>query len=214
MHECRGSSGRIRAAIRALRPASWQDTLVIFASDNGPEWPAEDGAGSAGTLRGMKRSLLEGGIRTPALVEWPARIGANAVSAALTWIVDIPATIVDVLGATPPVALDGQSWLPLIDVSTRAGFERTSGLFVCSSVNALASSLKNFCPDVGYISESGVWSTSPLQFNVSADARQEGRGHFPLAIPRHQDAVAVGQDQEPVRPLRRRERVCRQRRQA
>jgi len=107
----------------------------------------------------MKRSLLEGGIRTPALIEWPARIGANAVSAALTSILDIPATVVDLLGATPPVTLDGQSWLPLIDASTRAGFKRTAGLFVCSSVDALVASLKYFCPDVGYITESGVWST-------------------------------------------------------
>ena len=141
-----------------MRPTSWQNTLVVFTSDNGPEWPFEDGAGSAGKLRGMKRSLLEGGIRTPALVEWPARIGANAASAALTSILDLPATIMDIWGATPPVKLDGQTWLPLFSSATRSGFARQSGLYVCSAVNQLQTIQRVFCPDIGYIEKTGVYS--------------------------------------------------------
>ena len=44
----------------------WNDTLIIFSSDNGPEsWR---GYGSAYPLRGSKRSLFEGGIRMPAWI--------------------------------------------------------------------------------------------------------------------------------------------------
>lgn len=154
----KNNRGRIRRSLRALRPNSWQNTLVVFLSDNGPEWPFEDGAGSAGKLRGLKRSLLEGGIRTPALVEWPARIGANAMSAALTSILDLPATIMDIMGATPPVKLDGQTWSPLFSNATRSAFARQSGIYVCSAVNRLQTAEQVFCPDIGYIEKTGMYS--------------------------------------------------------
>jgi len=52
------------------------NTIVIFSSDNGPEDIAirnasHSGAGSPGPFRGRKRSLYEGGIRTPFILRWP-----------------------------------------------------------------------------------------------------------------------------------------------
>ena len=45
------------------------DTIVVFTSDNGGEryadtWP----------FTGKKTELLEGGLRIPAIISWPARI--------------------------------------------------------------------------------------------------------------------------------------------
>lgn len=67
--------GRLRQRLRELQVA--RDTMVWFASDNGPEGnpgPQGRSQGSAGPFRGRKRSLYEGGVRVPALLVWPARI--------------------------------------------------------------------------------------------------------------------------------------------
>jgi len=42
----------------------WDDTLIVFTSDNGPEYEH----GDSFPLRGFKNSSFEGGIRTPAFV--------------------------------------------------------------------------------------------------------------------------------------------------
>ena len=61
-----------------------ENTIIIFASDNGPEdinVPAarHSGIGSPGPFRGRKRSLYEGGIRVPFIVQWKGQIKPNTV---------------------------------------------------------------------------------------------------------------------------------------
>lgn len=54
-------------------PALRDNTLIIVASDNGPE----PGAGSAGSLRGAKATLYEGGVRGPLIVWGPGYVPAR-----------------------------------------------------------------------------------------------------------------------------------------
>ena len=59
------------------------NTIIIFASDNGAH--REGGAdpaffNSSGGLRGIKRDLYEGGIRTPYIVYWKGKVAAGSVS--------------------------------------------------------------------------------------------------------------------------------------
>jgi arylsulfatase A len=91
------------------------NTIVIFASDNGPH---QEGGGdpdyfnSNGYLRGYKRDLYEGGIRTPMLVRWPGKVKPGEKNDHISAFWDILPTLADISGATIPEGLDGISFLP------------------------------------------------------------------------------------------------------
>lgn len=70
-----------------------QNTILVFASDNGPELEAYDRARSTGHFsmfhfRGLKRDLYEGGHRIPMIVRWPAVVAAGTQSSALFSLTD------------------------------------------------------------------------------------------------------------------------------
>ncbi|MCS7238672.1 MAG: sulfatase-like hydrolase/transferase [Thermoguttaceae bacterium] len=84
------------------------NTVVIFSSDNGPEDiqianAAWSGVGSAGPLRGRKRSLYEGGIRVPFIVRWPAGAPAGIVdTSTVIGGVDFLPTVCELAGVPIP----------------------------------------------------------------------------------------------------------------
>ncbi|MBM4025900.1 MAG: N-acetylgalactosamine 6-sulfate sulfatase [Planctomycetes bacterium] len=115
--------GRLRAELRRLNAAD--STMLWFCSDNGPE--GKDGTqgrnrGSAGPFRGRKRDLLEGGIRVPALLEWPARIQGGQVTDVPCCTADYYPTVLDLLGFRAqgqPEPVDGISLRPLLEGTRR-----------------------------------------------------------------------------------------------
>ncbi|MDN3686239.1 sulfatase family protein [Cyclobacterium jeungdonense] len=109
--------GRLRNFLREKGIA--ENTLILFCSDNGPEGPEQINRtqGSSGPFRGRKRSLYEGGIRVPALIEWPANIEAGQKTNLPVSTSDIFPSLLGILGidnqkgVTP---LDGANISPLI----------------------------------------------------------------------------------------------------
>ena len=117
--------GRIVAALekRGLR----ENTLIIFSSDNGvrvtqwspaariPKGALQSGVkqeslpASNGDLRGGKGSLYEGGVRTPTVFIWPAKLKPRIVNEPLH-MVDIMPTVLVLAGGKANVAkpLDGK----------------------------------------------------------------------------------------------------------
>ena len=70
------SVGEILQTLRRLNLD--ENTLVIFASDNGPWLSYGDHSGHSGPLREGKGTTWEGGVRVPLLIKWPGRIPAGS----------------------------------------------------------------------------------------------------------------------------------------
>jgi arylsulfatase A-like enzyme len=89
------------------------NTLFWYNSDNGAI-----PVGSTGGLSGGKGTLDEGGIRVPAIIEWPARIRTPRTSHLPCGTVDIYPTLMEITGArvrSQVQPLDGVSLMPLVD---------------------------------------------------------------------------------------------------
>lgn len=106
--------GRLRQELKDLNVAS--NTLVWFCSDNGPEGK-ETAPGSSGPFRGRKRDLWEGGVRMPAILEWPDKIPSGRVTDVACSTTDFVPTIRDYLGWTSisKAPIDGVSLRSLIE---------------------------------------------------------------------------------------------------
>ena len=109
--------GRLRQELRSLGVAD--NTMLWFCADNGPEGRKKTPTnGSAGPLRGRKRSLYEGGVRVPGLLEWPAKVTKPRVVTMPCSTCDYFPTVLDALGFQmkgQPEPIDGISLLPLIE---------------------------------------------------------------------------------------------------
>lgn len=113
--------GKLRAALREMDLAD--DTLLLYTSDNGPQGPNANRPGSAGPFSGRKAELLEGGIRVPAIIEWPSVIATPRASDVPCNSSDIYPTVLELAGVnvTKQVRpLDGVSLVPLVRTGTFA----------------------------------------------------------------------------------------------
>ena len=112
------------------------DTIIIFSSDNGHSeennrgvivedhasgyplgyyYSANAGGGYTGKWIGSKGSYLEGGVRVPAVINYPKQLPIGAVRNQAVSVMDWMPTLIDLIGLPKPKAkLDGHSLLPII----------------------------------------------------------------------------------------------------
>ena len=95
-----------------------KDTLVIFASDNGPTFDLTQPGGaffhSAGPFRASKGSVYEGGIRVPFVARWPGHIPAGSEQHHAAYFPDVLPTLVELAGGPAPAQTDGLSFAPAL----------------------------------------------------------------------------------------------------
>ena len=114
-----------------------ENTIIVFMSDNGHSeetgnrirvdnhrsgYPkghfyGASGGGSTGKWIGQKGSFLEGGVRVPAIISYPAKLPKGKVRGQIITAMDWFPTVLDLCGVQQPSnspKLDGHSVLPLI----------------------------------------------------------------------------------------------------
>ncbi len=91
-----------------------EQTIVFFCSDNGAAQRWEGRFDSSGPLRGRKRDMYEGGIRTPMIVRYPGKTPAGAISHMPWYFADVLPTLAELARVDSPGGLDGISVLPAL----------------------------------------------------------------------------------------------------
>lgn len=107
--------GKLLAKLDALGVAN--NTLVIFASDNGPHREGGNNPAffqSSGPFTGIKRALTDGGIRVPGIVRWKGVTKPGTVSDQVWAFWDFLPTVADLVGIPAPSGLDGLSLAPTL----------------------------------------------------------------------------------------------------
>ena len=98
--------------VKALRETgAYENTLLVFSSDNGGDLPQ---AASNGALRDGKGSMYEGGIRVPFCAVWPGKIEAGGRTDEPAMTMDLFATVAAIVNAPHDDSIDGRSLLPLL----------------------------------------------------------------------------------------------------
>ena len=86
----------------AVRTHLGDNTLFLYTSDHGAQWPFG------------KWNLYDAGIRVPFVAAWPGVIAPGRRTGALISAVDLLPTFVELAGGTPPEAIDGRSYADIL----------------------------------------------------------------------------------------------------
>ncbi|WP_229239671.1 sulfatase family protein [Echinicola soli] len=101
-----GMDGEMGQVLDYLDEMLDDNTLTLFTSDHGAQWPFG------------KWNLYDAGIRTPLIVKWPGKITPGTRTKAMVSWVDILPTLLDVSGSEIPHNLDGKSFSEVLKGNT------------------------------------------------------------------------------------------------
>ena len=140
--------------IQLLKDLKIEDnTLVVFSSDNGPSKESylpenfventPDFFDSFGPFDGIKRDVLEGGLRVPTIARWPGSIPENTVVTTPNISYDWLPTFTDAAGLPSPANSDGVSLLPTL---TGVGDQKKGTVYIEYFQNGKTPDYKEFSP--------------------------------------------------------------------
>ena len=102
----------IGQVINALRKSGqYENTLIVFTSDNGGHLPSE---ANNGPVRDGKQSMYEGGLLVPTAITWPGKIQPGTVTDQINLSMDLYPTLLDAASASSDDTIEGRSFLPTL----------------------------------------------------------------------------------------------------
>jgi len=165
--------GIILGALRRL--GIERNTMVFWCTDNGPEG-RRPWRGAGGPWRGFYNSVMEGGIRTPCVIRWPARIPRGQTSNEVVSEMDFFPTIAAAVGAEQIVPkdrpVDGINLLPFLEGRRKTSGRESILYFTGSQIRAVK--WRDWKFHYAFMPEPRV-TEPPLMrlFNLRSDPREE-----------------------------------------
>jgi arylsulfatase A len=119
--------GRILEQLKQL--GLEDDTIVLFVSDNGPQFGGRGDSSSDRyncDLRGSKGKVYDGGIRVPGIIRWPAGLKGGGTNDGFIHFTDWLPTLLAAAGVDVPegLELDGHNVMPLLRGEADAGCDK------------------------------------------------------------------------------------------
>jgi arylsulfatase A-like enzyme len=115
-----------------------QDTLIIWASDNGPQG---NSGGNAGAMRGVKGTAFEGGMRVPAIAYWPGHLEGGRQLQSVVTVLDWFPTLIESAGGKVPsdTRIVGHNVMPVLRGGDQApGTSMVMGNFTAAQAHSEA----------------------------------------------------------------------------
>jgi arylsulfatase len=185
--------GQILDALKAIGVDD--NTLLVFASDNGPsgEIVREFGnqgtpdMGNAGPFRGELGEVTEGSIRTFCFVRWPGKVKPGTTTHAMLSIMDFMPTLAHIIGAKMPTNrfIDGVDQTDVLFGKSETGNRDSLLTFIGPDLVAVRwKQWRIYFTDVhptgiGPQRQPGMFSTSaplagyPLMYNIEMDPHED-----------------------------------------
>ena len=171
------------------------NTIVVFASDNGPYGEAAREFGNQGTpdmgnsgpFRGELGEVTEGSIRTAAIIRWPGHIKPNTTSYAMFSIMDFLPTLSQIVGRQMPTdrPIDGVDQTDVLLGNSKLGHRDSLLSFIGSDLVAVRwNQWRIYFTDIhptgsGPQREPGIFSASapmagyPKVYNIQMDPHED-----------------------------------------
>ena len=169
---------RVGQVLQAVKAAGIENnTIIIYASDNGPDRAYFPDIGDTGPFRGYLGSVHEGSIRTPMMIKWANQIEAGQVSNEIVSITDFLPTITNLVGGKLPTdrAIDGVDQQGLFFKNTEKS-KRDGVLFFHDETFIAAKwrQFKIYFKDEGVMQEERQYGElwAPQVYNIMQDPKE------------------------------------------
>lgn len=153
-----------------------KNTLIIFATDNGPWTGQKENGGSAGKFRDGKFSLYEGGVRVPCIIRWSGVVPKGVTSDELVRSIDLFPTILSFCGKGEfEQVIDGEDISKFLEKPQKVKLDNSYLYILNGTIKGIRSGDWIYLPTSGKRAPKA--GDAPELFNIKDDVSQQRNLH-------------------------------------